>query len=453
MRIKLFWMADFLISTIVASYVYFTNEVDVAIDTGVSLFIVFSPIGLILASPAVLQFARGVLEKENVTVNRLKALETFNEVDTVAVPMNKFLTDGDYFVTDLVPIGLSQPSLLGVAATAEQKSEHTLGRVIYKTAARRGLKIQNIAASKEYAGQGVEVIASGSTIRLGTPEWIESQGVGIGNALLTRIDKLCVYGKTVLVLGIGRMARGIIALKDEINFDAKEFLMLLKRKKYITVALTATSKKTAKSLAKNFNLDAIKTNLAPADKSREVKILRAQGHTIAAVSNDRDDMPAMLAADVSIFLHQDKLTSLVNEDAEPTEREGSKLAEIRAELEKIPLVDEDEQIATAEKNAPSADNQNATKAEKIDYSNAVIDLEIPTLKHFFTIRKVTLRAADLIKMNSYITYFSWCVMIPAVLMNTLAEPPFYFQPIMAIGGLAACIALILLNSLRMRSAD
>ena len=453
MRIKLFWLADFLISIIVTSYVYFTNEVDVAIDTGISLFIAFSPIGLILASPAVLQFARGVLEKDNVTVNRLKAIENFPEVDTVAVPLNKFLTDGDYFVTDLVPIGLSQPSLLGVAATAEQKSATTLGRVIYKTAAGRGLKIQNIAASKEFAGQGVEVISSGSTIRLGTPEWVESQGVAIGNSLLTRIDKLCVYGKTVLVLGIGRMARGIIALKDEINFDAKEFLMLLKRKKFITVALTAAGKKTAKSLAKNFNLDAVKTNLSPADKSREVKILRAQGHTVAAISNDRDDMPALLAADVSIFWQQNKLASLIDEDAESTEREGSKLAEIRAELEKIPLVDDDEQVGTAEQNSATENKPAENKDEKVDYTDAVIDLEIPTLKHFFTIRKIALRAADLIKMNRYITYFSWCVLIPAVLMNTLAEPPIYIKPFMAIGGLAACIALILLNSLRMRSSD
>ena len=304
MKIKLFLLIDFLTSIIVTSYVYFTNEVDVAINTGLSIFIAFSPIGLILASPFVLRTAREVLNKDGVKVNRLKALEIMPEVDTVAVPMNRFLMDGDYFVTDLVPVGLSQPSLLGVAATAEQKSEHPLGRVIYRTAAGRGLKITNVASSKEFRGQGIEVSANGSIIRVGNPEWIESQKVSIGNMLLTRIDKLSVYGKTVLVLGIGRMARGIIALKDAINLDAKEFLMLLKRKKLITVMLTASGKKTARSLAKNFNLDAIKTNLSPEDKAREVKILRAQGHTVAVVSNENPDMPALAAADVSVLLQQ-----------------------------------------------------------------------------------------------------------------------------------------------------
>ena len=437
MRIKLFWLADFLISTIVTSYVYFTNEVDVAIDTGLALFIAFSPIGLILASPAVLRIARTVMEKKNVKVNHLHAISAFPEIDTVAVPLNGFLMDGDYFVTDLVPVGLSQPALLGVAATAEQKSEHALGRVIYKTAAGRGLKIQNIATSKEFPGQGVEVTASGSIIRLGAPAWIEQQGVSIGNALLTKIDKLSVYGKTVLVLGIGRMARGIIALKDEINFDAKEFLMLLKRNKFITVLLTAAGKKTTKSLAKNFNLDAIKTGL-----------LRGQGHTVAAISNELDDMPALLSADVSVFLQQKNLSPLLVEDEEHNNPEESKLAAIKAELEKIPLVDDDVEGATDEKTPPDTKSDDV----KVEHNISEVDVEIPTLKHFLTLRKVALRAAELIKTNRYITYFSWCVLIPSALLNTLPEPPFYFHPIMAVGGVAICILLIMLNSLRMKKA-
>ena len=267
-------------------------------------------------------------------------------------------------------------------------------------------------------------------------------------ALLTKIDKLSVYGKTVLVLGIGRMARGIIALKDEINFDAKEFLMLLKRNKFITVLLTASGKKTTKSLAKNFNLDAIKTNLSPADKAREVKILRAQGHTVAAISNELDDMPALLSADVSVFLQQKNLSPLLVEDEEHNNPEESKLAAIKAELEKIPLVDDDVEGATDEKTPPDTKSDDV----KVEHNISEVDVEIPTLKHFLTLRKIALRAAELIKTNRYITYFSWCVMIPAALINTLPEPPFYFHPIMAVGGVAICLLLIMLNSLRMKKA-
>ena len=452
MRIKLFLLLDFLFSVVMASYVYFTNEVDAAITTGLSVFIAFSPIGLILASPCVVQLARGVLERDNIKVNRAQALKNLSEVDTVAVPLNRFLMDGDFFVTDLVPVGLSQQALLGVAATAEQKSSHLLGRVIFRTAAGRGLKIQNVAASREYSGLGIETISNGSTIRVGSPTWVERQGVSVTNALLTKIDKLSVYGKTVLLLGIGRMARGIIALKDEINFDAKEFLMLLKRKKFITVMMTAATKKTAKSLAKNFNLDAIKTNLTPQDKAREVKILQTQGHSVAFISNETQDIPAMVAADVSVLLQQKILSPFAPDEDERDEREESNLAEIKAELEKIPLVDDDENKSADENK--SGDENNLSDEEKVlDYTDAKPDIEIPTLSHFLVARDFSLKIAELIKMNRNITYFSWVVLVPAAMTNALTEPPFKFDPLMAVGGVAICAALIFLNSLRIRSSS
>ena len=444
MKIKLFLLSDFLISIIIATYIYFTKGSEAAIESWLALLIAFSPIGLILASTFVLRIAREVLEKEDIKINRLKSLSVMPEVDTIAVPLNRFLMDGDYFVTDLVPVGLSQPSLLGVAATAEQKSQHPLGRVIYKTAAGRGLKITNVTASSEFPGEGIEAIANGSTIRVGNPEWISSQNVAVGNALLTKIDKLSVYGKIVLVLSIGRMARGIIALKDAINHDAKEFLMLLKRKKFITVLLTAAGKKTARSLAKNFNLDAIKTNLTPADKAREIQLLRAQGHTIAAFTNEQPDMLALAAADVSVFLNQQNLSPLIVEE-EVDERAGSHLADIKAELEKIKLYDEDEKVEEENKETPPVAETNDVKI----YETA--DIEIPTLKKFFTVIKVTLRAAELIKLNRYITYLSWIVMVPLAIMNALPNPPFNFNPIIAIVGVIICAVLILLNSLRMRN--
>ena len=441
MKIKLFLFIDFITTIIITSYVYFTNEVDVAINTGLSLFIVFSPIGLLFASPVVLQMARRVLDKEGIKINRLKALGNFSDVDTVAVPLNRFLTDGDYFVTDLVPVGLSQQALLGMAATAEQKAEHSLGRVIYKTAAGRGLKISNIASSKEVPGKGVEVVANGSTMRVGEPAWVESQGVAVGNSLLTKIDKLCVYGKTVLVLGIGRMARGIIALKDDVNFDAKEFLMLLKRNQFITVLMTAAGKKTAKSLAKNFNLDAVKTNLSPAEKAREVQILRAQGHTVAFVTNETTDAPALAVADVSIFLQQQNLSPLITEDDSLDARAEKNLADLKAELAKTSIDDDDAQ--PTEESAP-------TEIAEEKPVETVADIEIPTLKKFFVIRDTVTRAADLIKTNRYITYLSWIFLIPLCLANILPNPPFKFEPLMAVCGVAVCLLLITLNSLRMR---
>ena len=448
MKIKLFLAADILVSIIIASYTYFTNEVDVAINAGLSTLIAFSPICLLLTSPVVLRIARAVLAKDGVKINHLKALSMIPEVDTVAVPLNRFLMNGDYFVTDLVPVGLSQPSLLGVAATAEQKSEHSLGRVIYKTAAGRGLKVHNVTASNEIPGLGIEVVSNGSTIRVGNPAWVEQQGVSVNNSLLTKIDKLSVYGKTVLMVGIGRMARGIIALKDEVDVDAKEFLMLLKRKKLITVLLTAAGKKTVKGLVKNFNLDAVKTNLLPEDKAREIQILRAQGHTVAFITNEDRDVPAVEVADVSILLQEKNLSPLIVEE-ETNSRESNNLADLKAELEKIKLDDEDEPPAQNAVETPPV-TEPAPVAKIVNIEDKV-DMEIPTPKKFLSVRKIALRAAELIEVNKKIAYLSWIILVPPALMNTLPEPPFSFGTLETLCGVAIFSLLIILNSLRMKS--
>ena len=445
MKIKLFLAADILFSIIITSYTYFTNEVDAAINAGLSFLIAFSPICLLLSMQMVLRNARAVLEKDGVKVNHLKALAMVPEVDTVAVPLNRFLMNGDYFVTDLVPIGLSQPSLLGVAATAEQKAEHSLGRVIYKTAAGRGLKLHNVAASNEFPGLGIEVMSNGSTIRVGNPAWVEQQGVAVNNSLLTKIDKLSVYGKTVLMVGIGRMARGIIALKDEVDVDAKEFLMLLKRKKLITVLLTAAGKKTVKGLIKNFNLDAVKTNLLPEDKARELQILRAQGHTVAFITNEDRDAPAVEVADVSILLQEKNLSPLIVEEKLDS-REEKNLADLKAELEKIKLFDEDE--PPKQETPPQPEPAPVAKVVSIEDK---VDMEIPTPKKFLTVRKIALRAVELITLNKKIAYLSWVVLVPLALMNTLQDPPIKLGPIEILCGVIVFSLMIIFNSMRMKS--
>ena len=448
MKIKLFLAADILVSLIITSYTYFTNEVDVAINAGLATLIAFSPICLLLASPVVLRNARAILEKDGVKLNHLKALEMIPEVDTVAVPLNRFLMNGDYFVTDLVPVGLSQPALLGVAATAEQKAEHSLGRVIYKTAAGRGLKLHNVAASNEFPGLGIEVMSNGSTIRVGNPAWVEQQGVAVNNSLLTKIDKLSVYGKTVLMVGIGRMARGIIALKDEVDVDAKEFLMLLKRKKLITVLLTAAGKKTVKGLIKNFNLDAVKTNLLPEDKARELQILRAQGHTVAFITNEDRDAPAVEVADVSVFLQEKNLSPLIVEEKLDS-REEKNLADLKAELEKIKLFDEDEPPKQNSVETPTQPEP-APVAKVVNIEDKV-DIEIPTPKKFLTVRKIALRAAELILTNKKIAYLSWIILVPLALMNTLQDPPLKLGPVEILCGVVVFSLMIIFNSMRMKS--
>lgn len=394
MKIKVVLLFDLVATAIFTSHVFFSRGDEPAFFAGLTILIALSPICLALSSPLVILLSKRAVESENSKVNNTDAFLTLAEVDTVAMPLNRFLTDGDYFVTDLVPEGLSQSVLLSFAATAEQNASHALGKTIYKAAVGRGLRLQSLSASHEVPGRGVEAIVNNTPMWIGNPDWVKKQGVSVSSSLLTKIDKLSVHGKTPLLLGLGKTARGIITLKDAVKLESKEFVSMLKRKNLGTILITASNKKTAKTFAKNFSLDEVKSGLSPEDKAREIQIYRTKGRTIAVVADEFHDLPALVNADVSVFVN-DGTKNFLNENSE-----------------------------------------------------IKMDFEIPSPEKFLIIRDIAIRAANLIKINRRIAYLSWLVLIPPSLSQIFENPPIYFPPIAAAGGVLIFSAIILANSLR-----
>ena len=391
---KIFFLLlfDLLISCAVATWLYFTRGIDAAFMTGLSIFVAFSPICLVLAAPFTLYLAGRKIAKLGVTFNNPNALKILAEVNVVALPYNRVLTCNEYYITDLVPEGLNQPTLLAMAAGAERDAENILGRMIYDTASYRALRMQPSTDFAEFPGRGVESKVSGTIVRVGNPAWIESLGVSISAKLRTKIDQLLVKGKTVLLVSTGRLARGVIALKDDINDDAIKFLGEVKRSGIETLLLTAQPKKMTSWITKNFALDNIRTNLTPEGKAREVQIFRAKGKIAAVIGSDMQDLSALNAADISFMLEGGTLKS----------------------------------------------------------SDVKFDFEIPTLESFLAVREIALKVVNVLKLNRRIALASWIILVPPALLSTLENPPIPFHPLAAVAGVIIFSAIILANSLRTR---
>ena len=384
-RIILIFLLDLLISGVVA--VYF--EVELA--AWLAIFIAFSPICFIFAEPVAIYLVRRKFAALNVKINNPDALKVLSDVNLVAMSYNRVLTCNNYYITDLITEGLKQSELLTIAASAERDSTHIIGRTIYDAAVSRGLKLQKLSETEELQGRGVETIIKKIIVRVGSPGWISSQNVSISINLRTKIDQLLVKGKTTLIVSTGRLARGIIALKDEINADARLFLLNLREKKIESLLLTAQPKKMAYRIAKTFEIDNIRTNLTPEGKAREIQIFRAKGRVIAAIGTDLQDLLALKTSDVSFLL---------------TDGENEPPEEIKA------------------------------------------DFEIPTLESFLTVREISLKVSKILKINQRLAILSWIVLVPPAILSALAIFPVIFNPIMALAGVLIFSAIILLNSWR-----
>ncbi|MBQ4404073.1 MAG: cation-translocating P-type ATPase [Selenomonadaceae bacterium] len=386
------FVLDALISGAVAAWLYFARGEYAALITGLSIFIALSPICLIFASPFTLYLAKRKIAKLGVKCNNFNALKILKDVNVLALPYNRVLTGGEFYITDLVPEGLNQPTLLAMAAGAETDAENVLGKVIYDTATLRSLRLQPSTNFKELPGRGVEATVSGVTMRVGNPAWLESFNVSISANLRTKIDQLLVKGKTVLVVATGRAARGLIALKDDINDAAINFLGSVKAANIETLLLTAQPKKMTSFITKNFALDNIRTNLTPEGKAREVQIFRAKGKVVAAIGTDAHDLPALKNADVSFLIRNEEL-GIRNDDAK-------------------------------------------------------LDFEIPKLESFLAVKATALNVSKTLKINRILALLSWIILVPPAIMTALENPPIPWHPLAAVVGVVIFSAIILANSLR-----
>lgn len=392
-RIILLLLLDVIVSSGAATWLYFTRGQEAAIVTGLSILIALSPICLLIAETLPLYLTGKKFATLGIKLNRRDALKSLAEVNIVALPFNRILTCGEFFITDLVPDATSQTALLTLAGSAERDAQNILGQAIFEAATRRNLSLQRTTGFRELPGRGMEARVEGILIRVGNPAWLDSLGVSISIRLRTRIDQLLVNGKTVLGVSTGRVARGVIALRDELNVDTKKFIGALKREKLEPLLLTALPKKLATRPAKAFLIEHVRTNLTPEGKSREVQIFRAKGNHVAVIGNDLHDLPALMSADASFLLAGGSL--------------------------------------------------NPSEETKLDF-------EIPTLESFLAVRRIALKIVNVLKFNRRIALASHIILLPPAVMTALEKSPVPFSPIIAAAGVALFGTIIVANSLRMK---
>ena len=301
-KFKFFLIANIILSAVVGGFLYFRGTEQEAILGALTTLIAFTPINFALSEALIFKRAARLIEKLGVGMRSTAALDRLSTIDTAAFSMNKMLTTGEYFITDLIPEGLTQAGLLSTAASAERGSKHPLGRKIFETAEARELKIDNATMFNEFDGNGVEALIKGNTIRVGRASWIKGEGVKISMELRTKIDQIAARSKTPLVVSIGRTARGLIGLKDELDERAPIFLERLKYNGLETVLLTAEPKKKAQTMIKNLSVDVLRAELLPEDKAREIQLMQARGRVVLMISSDVKDLPAFEAADVSVLI-------------------------------------------------------------------------------------------------------------------------------------------------------
>lgn len=270
----------------------------------VTVLVVFCPCALVLATPTAVMAAIGQATKHGVIIKSGEALEKMGKVDTVTFDKTGTLTYGRLEVCDLISFSnsVSEDALLSLAAAAEAKSEHPLGKAIVAYAKSKNADIAESTAFKMTAGKGIYAETSGRRLFCGNEKFLLENGVSLGTAELARLEALRMQGKASVLVADGAECLGIIALTDVLRPTAAETVKKLKELNTGTVLLTGDGRSAADYFANMVGISEVRAELLPEEKTESIATLQAEGRTVCMIGDGVNDAPALKAASVGVAM-------------------------------------------------------------------------------------------------------------------------------------------------------
>ena len=293
------WLVPVALLIAILAYVFTGNIV-----TAVTVLVVFCPCALVLATPTAIMAAIGQATKHGVIIKSGEALEKMGKVDTIAFDKTGTLTYGRLDVSDMISFDetISETDLLSLAASAEAKSEHPLGKAIVAYAKAKEVPLAESTAFKMTTGKGIFAEVDTRSLLCGNEKFLTENGISIDNQVQSALEQLRTQGKASILVAEGQKCIGVIALSDVLRPEAKDMVSRLSDMHTRTVLLTGDHQKTADYFARQVGISEVRAELLPEEKVRSIEKLQAENHKVCMIGDGVNDAPALKTADVSVAM-------------------------------------------------------------------------------------------------------------------------------------------------------
>ena len=293
------WLVPVALLIAILAYVFTGNIV-----TAVTVLVVFCPCALVLATPTAIMAAIGQATKHGVIIKSGEALEKMGKVDTIAFDKTGTLTFGRLDVSDMISFdeSISEADLLSMAASAEAKSEHPLGKAIVAYAKVKKVPLMESTAFRMTTGKGIFAEVDNRRLFCGNEKFLTENGVSIDNKAQSALERLRTQGKVSILVAEGQKCIGVIALSDVLRPEAKDMVSRLSDMRTRTVLLTGDHQKTADYFAQQVGISEVWAELLPEEKVQSIEKLQAENHRVCMIGDGVNDAPALKTADVSVAM-------------------------------------------------------------------------------------------------------------------------------------------------------
>jgi Cu+-exporting ATPase len=272
-----------------------------------SVLVVACPCALILATPAAVLAALGRLAGTGVLIKGGTALERLAGVRAFAFDKTGTLTEGRLGLGDVLGLnGVGANEVLRAAATAEQRSEHLLARLITQEARALLLPLDPVEDFRALPGAGVTARTAAGTLLVGNRRLLEENGVALSPEALAALERLDAAGQTALLVARDGTLLGVLGARDRVRPEAPAVLAELRSLGIKDMALlTGDRPAAARAVAEQLGIAEVHAELLPAQKAEFVERWQQQNgrpRPVAMVGDGINDAPALARADVGLAI-------------------------------------------------------------------------------------------------------------------------------------------------------
>ena len=269
----------------------------------VTILVVFCPCALVLATPTAIMAAIGNATKHGFLVREGDALERLAKAKIVAFDKTGTLTYGTPEVVSAASVtnSVSNDEIYRLTASAEQLSEHPLGRAIVRCYKKDGKAELSLAEDFQMIpGRGVAANIDGKRILAGNAELLRENGIDV--AQTPDIEHYMEQGCTVTYVAADGEFAGYTALSDTLRGDGAVMIGALDRLGVTPVLLTGDHENAAKTIAGKIGITEVRANCLPEDKLTQIENYQERGLPVCMIGDGINDALALKRADVGIAM-------------------------------------------------------------------------------------------------------------------------------------------------------
>jgi Cu+-exporting ATPase len=273
-----------------------------ALLNAIAVLIIACPCALGLATPLSIMVGTGRGATAGILIKNAEALELFERVDTLVIDKTGTLTVGKPQVVGLYPADpINSSTLLKMAASLENNSEHPVAGAIVGEAKKRNLALEPVEEFDYFAGRGVQGRIGSQRIALGNQPFMEGLNISVTETR-QKVQDVREQGQTAVYVSIDDQAAGFLAIADPIKESTPEAIERLQDEKIEIIMLTGDNETTALAIAKQLGITNVRAQILPQQKNEIVKQLQQEHRIVAMAGDGINDAPALAQAHVGIAM-------------------------------------------------------------------------------------------------------------------------------------------------------